>query len=240
MQKLNFHHTPCIDGRVLPGFQCSIELIMRLTTEYHPNKFRQSCYRPSLSSSDSDDDSLDKDTARSLSNLSLSRASSTWTTRRNRSDDERARNLVANVQMLESQSRDLVQEGDVMQKSASLKPNSPIQLAVSSLRELINVVGGLDKQLLFWYTRKRKPLRLAMKPLRLIGKDRDADSLVRKKVDSIAGHANAAGATLNGCADLCHSTLKEVRLLHLRTSDFIHQGIIQGVRNEAQELILSH
>lgn len=72
-----------------------------------------------------------------------------------------------------------------MQKKFLMEVEQSVRLATSSLRELIDVVTGLDRELLFWY--KYKPLRIVMKPLKLIGKDRDADTLVRRNVDTIAG-----------------------------------------------------
>lgn len=64
-----------------------------------------------------------------------------------------------------------------------------------------------------------------MKPLKLIGKDRDADTLVWK---TIAERGKIARAAFNGCVDLCQTSLKEAQVLHLKTNDFIYRDV-EGV-----------
>ncbi|KAK1753387.1 hypothetical protein QBC47DRAFT_42484 [Echria macrotheca] len=212
---------------------------MAITTEYHPNKFRD---RPPSSwpyRSGSDLESYV-----SVGWSPANPAASQWSARafglpRPRTDEERLRDLLNQVQSLEAQYRELAKERDLIERKFVIESQQTIQVAASSILDLVNVIAALDSQLLVWYSGKRKPLRIMMKPLKLLGRDRDVDTLVRKNVDVIAERANMASGVLHGWANLCQTNLKEVQVLHLKTNDFIHTGV-HGVQLEAEELTLSH
>jgi chaperonin cofactor prefoldin len=146
--------------------------------------------------------------------------------------------LATRVQALEKELKALMEERNNLQNKLKTECSNALYRAVQGLHELVEQVALADKSLLFWY-KKAAPLRILMKPLKLIGRGRDADSIIAKHGPGIRSRADMVSRSFDECSDICVATLSEIQQLHLRTNVFVESGV-GGVQNDAERLVRTH
>lgn len=148
----------------------------------------------------------------------------------------RAQSLLQRIHSVESQLQQLRAERDTLQREFQSSTQAALNSALDSLATLVSNVTEADRLLLFWHHKTAiRPLRVAFKLLKPIGRDKEVHTLMARSSGSIRVKADEVSGAFELCGDVCQDSLIKVQELHPRTNDLVTVGI-HGLQNDAEDL----